>query len=599
MKVKTKLLLNFLTSLGLALFVTWIIVSGMNNISGYLFDFSAWENADMIMNEELTESALRLEVIFQQFLANPTDKTTVDGLLGGLKKVNSGLEEWKKTFVTAKQKEMLMPVAGNFDTELNKLRDSFEKFKIGKETLDQIKVDFGSRMGQFSVLAEKIMDETINVEKSKAHSSLLSAMESTKSTILLMMLLMIFFQMGLSYNLRNSILFPIKLAIDQSYKVSKGDISSKLSIGNPVKCSVDCQETDCPAYGKETHCWLVAGSFAIVPKCRKLKEISDCRNCQVFQQNVGSEVQELGTALNALTEVLSSRADLAEKVASGDLTIQVPIASEKDVLGKSLRKMTERLNDLVSRVNASSINLNSSASQLASASQSLAEGVSEQAATIEEVSASMVMLSAKTNTTREGAFRASQLAISAKNEAEHGNKEVKQMMESMMEIAHSSKEIAKVIKIIDEIAFQTNILSLNAAVEAARAGSHGKGFAVVANEVRSLATRSANAAQGTTSLIESSVNQVAFGQEISRRVVDSFSKISKEVFSVSGLIDEIARAAVDLTSGIDQVKTGMVQMEQASQASASTAEETASAAQSIASDANSLQEMMGTFKLEK
>ena len=117
---------------------------------------------------------------------------------------------------------------------------------------------------------------------------------------------------------------------------------------------------------------------------------------------------------------------------------------------------------------------------------------------------------------RENTQQTASLAKQAKQFAEKSNDEMHKMSQSMSELKNSSNEIAKIIKVIDEIAFQTNILSLNAAVEAARAGSHGKGFAVVAEEVRNLAARSAKAASETTDLIESTIAKVNTGTKIER-----------------------------------------------------------------------------------
>jgi len=155
------------------------------------------------------------------------------------------------------------------------------------------------------------------------------------------------------------------------------------------------------------------------------------------------------------------------------------------------------------------------------------------------------------------------------------------MMAAMEDLKKSSSEISKIIKVIDEIAFQTNILSLNAAVEAARAGDAGKGFAVVAEEVRNLAQRSAQAAKETTTIIEKNITMPEHGVQLASSVQDSINEIDDQSKKVSELLDEISVATNEQAQGISQINQAVSQMEIVISANAQTAEESSAASKAL------------------
>ncbi|MFK3740849.1 methyl-accepting chemotaxis protein [Massilia sp. TN1-12] len=299
-----------------------------------------------------------------------------------------------------------------------------------------------------------------------------------------------------------------------------------------------------------------------------------------------------------ITGPLAYAVRVAQRVARGDLTMQVELRS-KDETGQllgALKDMNAALLDIVTRVRAGTETIATASGEINSGNQDLSSRTEQQASSLEETASSMEELTSTVKQNADNARQASDLAAGASGTAERGGAVVAQVVETMGAINASSQKIADIIGVIDGIAFQTNILALNAAVEAARAGEQGRGFAVVAGEVRSLAQRSAAAAKEIKELIGDSVEQVEAGARLVDQAGSTMQEVVGSVRRVTDLISDIAAASDEQRTGIEQVNQAIAQMDQVTQQNAALVEEAAAAADAMQEQARELAGLVGTFQ---
>ena len=309
---------------------------------------------------------------------------------------------------------------------------------------------------------------------------------------------------------------------------------------------------------------------------------------------------EIGQCIAGAASFLGHVTNIAnelEMVAGGDLTTEVELLSDEDSMGISLRNMVESLKSMFSDINDTTIQVANGSKHVANGSQALADGATQQAAAIEELLRSITDIARKTKDNAETAEKTAELAEAITQNARKGSLQMEEMTSAVQEINHASQSISKVIKVIDDIAFQTNILALNAAVEAARAGQHGKGFAVVAEEVRNLASKSADAAKETGIMIENSIEKAELGTRIAEETAASLSEIVSGINESSEFIREIAKASEQQSKGIDQIYNGIDEVSHVVQKNNATADESAAASAEMSRHSAVLEDLISQFKI--
>lgn len=320
-----------------------------------------------------------------------------------------------------------------------------------------------------------------------------------------------------------------------------------------------------------------------------------------------NEIGELAESIRATVArlkeyiaYLKEASGALDQIADGKLEIHLEqeYVGEFRQLKDALLHISSSMNDVMKNISASSQTVTSSAGDLANAAQQLAEGSGTQAAAVEELVATATSVAEQVEESKNDALHSAEATEKVTAMMEQSQDKMQEMMEAVQKIHETSEQVVGIIATIEQIADQTNLLSLNASIEAARAGEAGKGFAVVADEIGKLAQESSKAANMTRNLISVSMEEIDKGNQIADHVMDSLKTAVGAVDKVNTMIQKTAENAADQAQSMEQIRVGIEEISQGVQDNSAIAEESSATSEELASQATLLNELVQHFELQ-
>jgi len=317
---------------------------------------------------------------------------------------------------------------------------------------------------------------------------------------------------------------------------------------------------------------------------------------------IGMIAQTTHHMCDCLRKTIDDIGRILGEMAKGNIAVDVVknetyYIGDFKVLAESLKIIRTNLMNVMRDISSIANQVDTGADQVSTGVETLSRGTMEQSVSIEGLASNVTEITSKIKDSAVRCSSASELVDKANGYAAEADTKMEQLTTATRNIDQSSTQIGSIIKTIEEIAFQTNVLALNASVEAARAGSAGKGFSVVADEVRSLATKSGEAAQNTSVLIGRSIQDIKVGTESTDHAISAMQVINECIESIKMLMDEIALASVQQSEMITSVEKGIKEISRVVQTNSVAAEESAAVSKELSGQARILNQLIGQFRI--
>lgn len=316
----------------------------------------------------------------------------------------------------------------------------------------------------------------------------------------------------------------------------------------------------------------------------------------ILGNSIGETVDRLKEYIDYIDEI----SEVLAAMADGKLKINLKYAyvGEFQKVKDALINISDSMTDVMTNIVEGAKQVSAGSDDLANAAQSMAENAETQSAAIEELLASATTVADQVRENKENSDKSADYTNEVADVMEQSKSQMNLMREAMDKIQESSNQVVGIVKAIEDIASQTNLLSLNASIEAARAGEAGKGFAVVAGEIGGLANESANAVGMATNLINISLEEIEKGNQIVNGVMESLDKAVESVRVANGMIQDTAHMADSQLENIDQIRDAIQEMSQNVQDNSAMAQETSATSEELAAEAVSLNDLVQRFEVE-
>ncbi|MCI8660505.1 MAG: methyl-accepting chemotaxis protein [Lachnospiraceae bacterium] len=317
---------------------------------------------------------------------------------------------------------------------------------------------------------------------------------------------------------------------------------------------------------------------------------------------IGMIAQTIHHVCGCLRKTIDDIGRILGEMANGNIAVDV-VKNESyyigdfRILAESLKSIRTHLTDVMRKITQIANQVDNGANQVSAGAQALSQGTMQQKDSINGLVTNVTDITAQIQNSTVRCGNASELVDRATGYASEADTKMEQLIAATRNIDQSSTQISSIIKTIEDIAFQTNILALNAAIEAARAGAAGKGFSVVSDEVKNLASKSAEAAKNTGTLIGRSVQDIKTGTESTNHAISAVQVISECIQSIKALMDEISLASIQQSEMIVSVENRIKEVSRVIEANSSAAEESAEISNELSNQAKTLNNLINQFRI--